>query len=365
MHPVLTKIIHTSPHLKWMGERTVFMVRHGSMAYGTNIEGSDEDFKGVTIPTKPYYLGSQHKFEQAELKDPDAVIYEISKFFNLAAACNPNIIEVLHVDPSDYELLTPIGTAILNNKDRFLSKRIRFTFGGYAYQQLKRIKLHRRYFINPPKAPPTRKDMGLPEQTLIPADQMMAAEADVQKELEKLNFDFLDGVQEATKIEIRGVMIKMLAEMKITVDTQWASSARKVGLDDNFIEIMQKERSYKNAKLEWDNFIKWKETRNRERYEMEVKYGADMKHGYHLIRLLRMAREILTTGKVLVKRPDREELIAIRNGAWTYEKLVEVAEGMNKELDELYKTCKVLPKTPDMKYLDELCIGLIEQMGWN
>ena len=108
-HEVLDLIVKRSPHLKWIEDGTVLLVRHGSHAYGTNTETSDEDFKGVAIPTKEYFFGYTHKFEQAELKapDPDAVIYDIRKFFNLAASCNPNIIEVLHTDPADHFIVTP------------------------------------------------------------------------------------------------------------------------------------------------------------------------------------------------------------------------------------------------------------------
>jgi len=74
-----------------------------------------------------------------------------------------------------------------------------------------------------------------------------------------------------------------------------------------------------------------------------------------------MCREILTTGKVVVKRPDREELLAIRNGAWSYDRLVEWAEAEDVELEQLYKTSKALPQTPDRKYLDKLCISLVEK----
>ena len=42
----------------------------------------------------------------------------------------------------------------------------------------------------------------------------------------------------------------------------------------------------------------------------------------HLVRLLRMGIEILTTGDLQVWRHDADELLAIRNGAWTYEQLI-------------------------------------------
>jgi hypothetical protein len=360
-HPVLDTIAQKSPHLDWVRDNTVLLVRHGSHAYGTNVATSDEDFKGIAIPPKQYFLGSQNRFEQAELHEPDAVIYEIRKFINLAAATNPNIVEVLHTDPSDHFVVDPIGEVILDNRHKFLSKRVKHTFSGYAVSQLKRIKLHRRYLLNPPKDMPTRASMGLPENTLIPQDQLLAAEAEIQKELDRFQFDFMEELPEAMKISIRNTMVAMLAELKLNSEDQWRGAARKIGLDDNFIELMQRERSYKNAKQEWDHYQEWKKNRNVKRAADEAKYGYDTKHGYHLVRLLRMAREILTTGKVIVKRPDREELLAIRNGAWPYEQMVEYAEREDKELGELYKTCDILPKLPDQDYIDKLCIQLVEK----
>ena len=362
-HYVLDTIIKHSPHMKWIEEGTVLLVRHGSHAYGTNTPASDEDFKGVCIPEKKYFLGTMHRFEQAELKapDPDAVIYDIRKFFNLAADCNPNIIEVLHTDPADHFIVDDIGAEILENKDAFLSKKIKHTFLGYSVSQLKRIMTHKRWLMNPPDHQPTRQEYGLPETTLIPADQLMAAQAEIQKELDRFQFDFMEGLDESYKIEIRNIIAEMLAELKITADKQFEAAARKIGLTDNFIEIMQKERQYGNAKREFDQYQNWKKTRNPARASLEEKYGYDTKHAYHLVRLIRMCREVLTTGKVLVKRPDREELLAIRNGAWTYEQLIDFAEREDKSLNELYNTSTVLPKVPDKEKLDQLCIKLVEK----
>ena len=61
-HHVIDTIIKKSPHMKWMDRGTVLLVRHGSHAYGTNTETSDEDFKGVAIPPKEYFLGALKRF---------------------------------------------------------------------------------------------------------------------------------------------------------------------------------------------------------------------------------------------------------------------------------------------------------------
>lgn len=265
-----------SPHLSWARDRAVLLVRHGSQAYGTATASSDTDYKGVIIPPKQYYLGSQHRLEQIELKapNPDCVIYEIRKFFNLASAANPSVLETLFVDPSDHILVDPIGEEMLAHRREFLSTRVKFSMAGYAYGQLKRIKLHRKHLLNPPKAPPTRKDLGLPEQTLIPQDQLMAVQAEIQKELDKFQFH-LDGIDEATKINLQNTMTEMLAELKITTDQQWESSARKIGMSDNFIQVMQRERQYTGLKREWDQYQEWKKNRNKERYALEEKWGFD------------------------------------------------------------------------------------------
>jgi hypothetical protein len=91
----------------------------------------------------------------------------------------------------------------------------------------------------------------------------------------------------------------------------------------------------------------------------KVGIHGNCKHAYHLIRLLRMCREILVDGKVIVKRPDKDELLAIRNGSWKYEELVEWANKQDEELTILMKTSK-LPQVPDRAALDKLCQQIVE-----
>ena len=78
----------------------------------------------------------------------------------------------------------------------------------------------------------------------------------------------------------------------------------------------------------------------------------------HLIRLLRMAVEILTKGVVLVRRPDAKELKAIREGALSYDALVAQAEEIGSKLDTLAKA-SALPETPNEEMLDSLCVEIV------
>jgi hypothetical protein len=349
-------------NLKWLADNTILYVRTGSHSYGTNTETSDEDFHGIAIPPVEYFIGFMQKFEQAECKDPDAVIFDIRKFFNLASACNPNIISLLWTDPSDYVKVTKFGQKLIDNKSEFISKRAKFTFAGYSFAQLKRMRLHYAWNKYGVKEPPKRSDFGLPQRTLIPKDQLAAAWADINKKMDSWSLDFLDFLDRDVRIAIINRMSDYLAEIKVSMDDGlWVGAARAIGYDTNFIELLDLERRYTSKQKEWNNYQEWKKNRNPERAALEEKYGIDLKFAYQLVRLLRMAREILTTGQVIVKRPDREELLAIRNGAWSYEKIVEWAENEDKELNELYKTCNVLPHSPDIKKLDDLCIEIVSE----
>lgn len=300
--------------------RTILRVRHGSHAYGTNIATSDLDVKGVCIEPMTHQLGFLHTFEQYERAaskghETDEVIYSLKKFAKLAADCNPNIIEVLHVDESDVLHMDEFGEELRSHKDDFLSKKAKFTFSGYAHAQLKRIKTHRAWLLNPPAALPSRKEFGLSESSKISASELGAFEASIQQ----------------------GIEIEMPKDV---------------------LTLFVLEKRYHSAKVQFEQYENWKKTRNAARADLEAKYGYDTKHGMHLLRLMRMCVEILETGKVLVKRPDREELLQVRAGAWEYDRLIEEAEALEQKCDKLYLTSEALQKEPDRNFLDELVVDM-------
>lgn len=346
---------------KFVKDNLIYLALHGSKAYGTNIEGSDDDYRGICIPPKSYYLGYLETFEQANLKDPDTTIFGINKFFKLAQDCNPNCLEIIFVDPEDVLFVNELGQEILDNRSSFLSKKIKFTMTGYAISQLHRIQLHRKHFLNPPKAPPTRAEFGLPEYSKIPKDNLDSANALIQRELDKFQLSFLDYLSDVDRLEVKQTMTQMLSFLKITKDEQYELTAKRIGFDDNIVEILKQEKAFASAKQGYDQFKSWEKNRNPKRAELERKMGFDGKHGLHLVRLMRMCKEILTTGKVNVKRLDREELLEIRMGKWTYDQLIDYADKEELELQEVYNNCTILPNKPDHSKLNDLCIKLIEK----
>jgi hypothetical protein len=339
---------------------TIYLARHGSHAYGTALPTSDHDVRGVAIPPKPYYLGCLHRFEQHEQKgDPDVVIFELRKFMGLAMDCNPNVLEILFVDESDRLKVTPEGEELLASRRLFLSKKARHTFSGYAISQLKRIETHRRWLLHPPAAPPTRAEFGLPERTVISKDQLAAAESMMRKQVESWQVD-LEPLDEASKIQLTEKLAAALAEMRLgSEDAQILCAGRSLGFDDNFLDLLDRERRYTTAQRSFEQYQHWLRTRNAARAELAARHGYDTKHGMHLVRLMRMCRELLEEGELRVRRPDAEELLSIRRGTWSYDRLMQWAREQEAALDSLYKTSK-LPSSPDRAAIDALCVRLVE-----
>lgn len=294
--------------------RTIFLTVAGSHLYGTNVEGSDYDHKGVCIPTKDYFFGYLKSFEQFERQaskgaPADLTLMSLAKFVKLAQDCNPNVVELLYATEKSIVHCDVWGEALIGIRDRFLSRKARHTFSGYAHSQLKRIKTHRRWLLEPPKEKPSRKAFGLSEET------------------------------KPTKAELGAF------------DALPDQSA----LGPEVLKLFLRERQYASALTEWNQYQNWRATRNPARAALEEKHGYDTKHAMHLIRLMRMCVEILSGHGVIVERPDAEQLLSIRQGWWPYEEIVEHAEQLEAEAVRLYDVSP-LPKEPDRVWLDRwLC----------
>jgi predicted nucleotidyltransferase len=120
------------------------------------------------------------------------------------------------------------------------------------------------------------------------------------------------------------------------------------------------ERAYHAAHKHWEHYEKWRRERNPARAELEARFGYDTKHAMHLMRLLRMGREILSEGEVRVQRPDAEWLKRVREGLLSYEELLALAKQAEAELAELQQR-STLPDAPEVAAAEALVVELHEQ----
>jgi len=294
----------------------IFETVHGSRAYGLATESSDTDLRGVFVPPPLSFTGYLEGPDQLE-PSAERVLYEVRKFFRLAAACNPTVIEVLFTDPADHVTVSPEGMRLLDRRREFLSRLAGDSFGKYGLAQLHRIRTHRRWLLSPPEKKPESGDYGLPERSTIPRDEQGAVEA-------------------------------MLGDGRLA----------EADLPSSFLDLLDRERRYRAALREWQQYQDWVRNRNPIRADLERRHGYDTKHAMHLVRLLRMATEILSTGDVLVRRPDADELLAVRRGALSFDALLERAEALGSRL-KLLADSSPLPPRPDEDLLNMLCGQLV------
>ena len=355
-------------------KRAIFIGLSGSHGYGLNRPESDYDYRGVFIAPKRYYLG----FDSIEQKDSgwdepgiftfidnnqDTVIYELRKVLHLLAGTNPNVLELLWL--TNYPFLSDVGQHLINHRDLFLSKKVKHTYSGYAFAQIKKMETHRKWLLNPPTKKPIPSDFGIVDETHLIKDELNAF-LEYLYILIRGKIEFLEESEELYKlltadIDFKGVLKQYALSDDALEYTQNLTHSRK-----DFIQLLQKSQSYQIALREWKAYISWQENRNPARAEMEKKSGYDLKHGMHCIRLLRSGLEILKNGRIIVDRRlagDADDLKAILRGDYNYEQLMKMAEDLVKEMDVFYHKSS-LPHGPDLEKINNLCMELVEMQGW-
>ena len=136
LHTKEYDFLRTNEHL---GDNIILLGLGGSHAYGTNVEGSDIDIRGITLNSKSDLIGLS-SFEQVVHEGTDTTIYSFNKMIKLLLNSNPNTCEILGLKPEHYLYTTDIGQELIDNRHIFLSQKCIKSFGGYANQQLHRLK---------------------------------------------------------------------------------------------------------------------------------------------------------------------------------------------------------------------------------
>ena len=123
----------------------------GSHLYGLNVETSDRDTGGVYLADTREVLGLGLDYcEQVGDSKQDTVFYELGRFCHLVMTSNPTVLEALWC-PEDMWLARPSEamTRLIDNRERFLSKKIFNALGGYAVSQIKKARGLNKKIVNP------------------------------------------------------------------------------------------------------------------------------------------------------------------------------------------------------------------------
>jgi len=118
----------------------IYKCQVGSKAFGLSNEDSDDDIRGVFLPTANQHWSLYAIAEQIEdqADGNDLVLWELEKFLRLALKANPNILEVLWT-PIVLQT-TELGDRLRMLRGAFLSKHLYKTYSGYVLSQFRRMK---------------------------------------------------------------------------------------------------------------------------------------------------------------------------------------------------------------------------------
>ena len=369
---------------------TIFLTLAGSQAHGTAREGSDVDLRGVCIAPLSVRLSLFCDFDQVEGPLPDVlgnsvlprlrghptaslgldvkaecVIYDVAKFIRLCADANPNTLEVLFADERDWVYDTPVWRRLYDERHLFLTKKVQQTFHGYAIAQLKKIKTHRSWLLNPPVKKPAREDYGLPvSASALSRDDQHRIEQGIAEKIRAYGIDNVDmpkQVRIAMQQRLQDFHSDLLAATGDDLEARMrALATHALGLPSGVVAGLNAEKKYRAAMKHWESYQSWKRQRNPARASLEREHGYDTKHAMHLVRLMRMGLEVLETGGLQVRRHDAEELLAIRDGAMSFDELLAAAAGLREAMERAVATT-TLPDDVDRSRVDALAIALMSE----
>ncbi len=285
--------------------RTIFAGYRGSQSHGTFVPSSnpnsidDIDLMGVYIGSPEFYFGFNGKdVYESFIDEYDIVCYELKKFVGLLAKNNPNVLSMLWLKDDSILLSTPVWKQLSDNRQLFASKLAYHSFSGYAYAQLKKMTAFNQQ----------EQDRVLKLQDIL-----------VQNGIQ-----LVDGGRPALPPGATTAQLEAIRQYN--------------QVREKFFSGYMGEKRKNNV----------------------IKYGYDTKNAAHLIRLLRMAVEFLETGEFIVKRPDAQELIEIKQGKWTLAKVQEMSDNLF-QLTKQAKEMSALPEKPDMKAIESLLVRILTE----
>ena len=340
----------------------IFECISGSRAYGTDLPTSDTDIRGVFVLPQADLYGLEYT-EQVNDDTNDMIFYELRRFVELLAKNNPNILELLCA-PADCILYKHPLFDRLRPED-FLSKLCKDTFAGYAVSQIKKARGLNKKILNPMAK--ERKSLlnfcyVLSGNGSQPAPDWLAGRGWRPENCGLVNVPHARDVyalfyDETNTLNYAGIVAgpdsNAVSLSSVPKETQ--PVAYLYVNHDGYSSYCKDYREY------WD----WVEKRNDARYQNTLDHGKnyDAKNMMHTFRLLDMAAEILETGRVIVRRPSRAELLNIRAGAFDYDELIVRAEE-KVTLVEAAAATSSLPDRPNLARIEQVLIELAPVVLW-
>lgn len=352
----------------------LFQAISGSRSFGLATENSDTDIRGVYYLPKEDFFGLNY-IPQISNETNDITYYEIGRFVELLQKNNPNILEILASPEDCIQHKNPLMD-LLKPED-FLSKLCKDTFAGYAISQIKKAKGLNKKILNP---------IDKERKSILDFCYILENNSSLPLKKWLREFPSSGGVSEG-----RGGLIQEKCGL-VNIDNtkgMFALFYNESG-DLNYKGIIQNEEAnqvsvssvpkgeqslafmfcnlnaYSTYCKDYRDYWKWVSERNEDRYNVNQNHGQnyDSKNMMHTIRLLQSCEQIFKTGSLQIKVENRDELLDIKAGNWSYENVMNKAEVLIKSIEHHHSKSN-LPDTPDLEKTTKILVEIRNSLYCN
>lgn len=349
-------------------ENIIFKAIVGSQSYGTSTPFSDIDYKGVYIQNFDDLITFRYK-EQVDL-GKDETYYEVGRFLNLLKSANPTVLELLYTPKECVVVQSRVFDLILKHRDKFITKKCLYSFGGYAIAQIKKAKgLDKK--MNWEKSRVERKSpldfvYAYVDGKTMPIEKWLQKEGKKQencglvslnhfKDCFSLYYDYNAHYGEQANRNYRVLGFKGIV---LDDSNSIRLSSIPKGIRPEAIVYYNKDGYSVHCK-DYKQYQEWINNRNTQRY-VDIKghnQSIDGKNLMHCRRLLDMAIEIATTGTINVRRQNADYLLSIRRGEVPLNTIISEAQNDIQRLDDLFLKSG-LPDNCDDDFMNDLLLQI-------
>jgi predicted nucleotidyltransferase len=346
--------------------RILFECVSGSRAYGTSNAESDTDIRGVFAQSSTDFIALSPPPALIADERHNTVYYSLRRTLELLASANPNILELLYMPEDCVRVDTPAMQQLRAQRALFITRQCADTHIGYAFSQIKKAKGQNKW-INQPKSetPPSKEDFchvltrdALSARDGEPCRPVPLARSGIA--LTCCHAARLEHAQDVFRLydygaDARGVFRgDTLALSSIPVEDE---ATRFVGL------LLYNERAWRQAMDDHRNYWTWRAERNETRWRQQEsgELDYDAKNLMHTIRLLLSGQSILEHGAPIVRfeGADRQLLLDIRSGRFSYDEIMQMAEEIKARCASLRDHAD-LPEACDLAQAERLLRDLTQ-----
>ncbi len=280
----------------------------GSRAWGLSEEGSDVDRRGVFLLPFTWTTGLGDPPDVIVSADGSETFWELERTIEQALRADPNTLEMLFVP--EIEVKNPVGQALLDHREAFISTKIYGSFGRYALAQAKKL-----------------------EQSLRLAEHRAMV---------------LEWLREDHRLTLDQVADRLATSALDPADDNSPRRAKQY--------LKQLYRSmHDQGLLEGATFESLIAFASHRSAQLELPRDLRPKNAYNLLRIVSCAVQWLETGEPLirVKGELKDRLLSIKQGEVALRKALNWTEQMASRLDEA-RIGSPLPERPNVAKVDEM-----------